>query len=320
MIDADDKSTHSEGCNIDSSGAVSLLVSIVIYRPDEAWLAITLTSLFAALDVAHDAATEAKQGAARITHATVALVDNEATESESPHHATLIRCLGARAWVQVLTLAGHGNIGYGAANNRAVLCAQPVAQPALQTSMQSPHDYVLILNPDVALDPDSISSAIDYLRTNNRTVLVSPVAVNELGRPLYLAYRYPSVLALGLRGFAPEFVKRLFKSTLAHYQYRSPGDTAFDGSLINPALVSGCFMLTRGSAFRAVGGFDENFFLYFEDFDLALRIGRVGDMVRLPTCRITHAGGGAARKGLRHIRLFCRSAVRFFNKHGWQWW
>lgn len=296
----DYKSAHDKGISKVNDKGNSLLVSIVIYRPDKAWLATTLTSLSAALEAAH--------ATAQITHASVVLVDNEATESESSHHATMMHSLGARSWLQARTLAGHGNIGYGAGNNRAV------------SSAQSPHDFVLILNPDVALDPASISTGIDYLRAHGKTVLVSPVAVNELGAPLYLAYRYPSVLALGLRGFAPEFVKPHFESKLASYQYRRPGDPPFDGSLTNPTLVSGCFMLIRGNVFCEVGGFDENFFLYFEDFDLALRISRVGDIVRLPSCRITHAGGGAARKGLVHIRLFCQSAIRFFNKHGWRWW
>ncbi len=298
--DPEHKTANEKGLNNANGKGTSLLVSVVIYRPDKAWLATTLTSLSAALKAAH--------AATQITHASVVLVDNESTKSVSPHHEMLLRSLGAHSWLHAKTLSGHGNIGYGAANNRAA------------SSAPLPHDFVLILNPDVALEPGSISMGIEHLRAHDKTVLVSPVAVNELGAPLYLAYRYPSVFALGLRGFAPELIKQRFKSTLSNYQYRSPGDPPFDDSLTNPALVSGCFMLTRGSVFRDMGGFDENFFLYFEDFDLALRISRVGEIVRLRSCRITHAGGGAARKGIGHIRLFCQSAIRFFNKHGWKWW
>jgi GT2 family glycosyltransferase len=277
----------------------SILVSIVIYRPDETWLKTTLASLGVALEVARDAGNIGK--------ASVVLVDNEAATKESPHHAMLMREFASLPWLKFSTLAGHGNIGYGAANNLAV-------------ASQSLHDFALILNPDVALDRNAIASGAGYLQNHVEAVMVSPVAVNEHNVPLYLAYRYPSVAALGLRGFAPVFIKQFFESVLARYEYRRRGDPPFDAALEKLTLVSGCFMLTRGDTFREVGGFDEKFFLYFEDFDLALRISRLGDMVRLPACRIMHAGGGASRKGLRHIRLFCYSALRFFNKHGWRWW
>jgi GT2 family glycosyltransferase len=276
----------------------SLLVSIVIYRPDEAWLQTTLASLAVALDAARNVHS--------IDHASVVLVDNEATGNESPHRALLANKFATHPWLMFSALAGHGNIGYGAANNLAVASLPP-------------HDFVLILNPDVALDDNAVAAGVGYLHSHADAVMVSPVATNERGAPLYLAYRYPTVAVLGLRGFAPIFVKTIFESLLARYEFRSQGDPAFDGALENLELISGCFMLTRGSTFRTLGGFDENFFLYFEDFDLALRTSRLGNMVRLPACRIMHAGGGASRKGLRHIRLFCRSALRFFNKHGWRW-
>ena len=281
------------------STSPSLLVSIVIYRPDEAWLKTTLSSLAAALAAARKVNC--------ISHASVVLVDNEAAGNDSPYRALLAREFAAHPWLIFSVLAGHGNIGYGAANNLAVA--------ALPT-----HDFVLILNPDVALDVNAIAAGVGYLQSHANAVMVSPVATNEHDAPLYLAYRYPTVAVLGLRGFAPAFVKTFFSPLLARYEFRSQGDPAYDGALENLELISGCFMLTRGSTFGELGGFDENFFLYFEDFDLALRASRLGNMVRLPACRITHAGGGASRKGWRHIRLFCRSALRFFNKHGWRWW
>ena len=276
----------------------SLLISIVIYRPDAAWLKTTLASLAVALAVARNVNS--------IGDASVVLVDNEATGKDSPHRALLASEFAAHPWLMFSVMAGHGNIGYGAANNLAV-ASLPL------------HDFVLILNPDVSLDDNAIAAGIGYLHRHADAVMVSPVATDEHGAPLYLAYRYPSVAVLGLRGFASTFVKTFFESLLARYEFRSQGDPAFDGALENLELISGCFMLTRGSTFRELGGFDENFFLYFEDFDLALRTSRLGNMVRLPACRITHAGGGASRKGFGHIRLFCRSALRFFNKHGWRW-
>jgi GT2 family glycosyltransferase len=77
-------------------------------------------------------------------------------------------------------------------------------------------------------------------------------------------------------------------------------------------------MLMRTGALRAVGGFSEDFFLYFEDFDLSLRLARQGRLVFDPVVRIVHHGGYAASKGHLHLKYFIRSGILFFNRHGWR--
>jgi len=84
-------------------------------------------------------------------------------------------------------------------------------------------------------------------------------------------------------------------------------------------IASGCCMLVRSSALKAVGGFDQDFFLYFEDFDLSLRLQREGELLFDPAMQAVHHGGYAASKGLAHIRWFVRSGIRFFRLHGWRW-
>jgi len=69
----------------------------------------------------------------------------------------------------------------------------------------------------------------------------------------------------------------------------------------------------------AIGGFADAFFLYFEDFDLSLRAAAAGRLAYVPSVRIVHHGGHAARKGLRHVFLFVGSAMTFFGRHGWRW-
>jgi hypothetical protein len=78
-------------------------------------------------------------------------------------------------------------------------------------------------------------------------------------------------------------------------------------------------MLLRTAAVQAVGGFDDAFFLYFEDFDLSLRLGRQGRLVFDPAMAIVHHGGYAASKGRHHLKYFIQSGLRFFNRHGWRW-
>ena len=66
------------------------------------------------------------------------------------------------------------------------------------------------------------------------------------------------------------------------------------------------------------GGFDERFFLYFEDFDLSLRASEHGRVVNAPSMVITHLGGDTSSKNWKTIAYFIASGVKFFFKHGWK--
>jgi GT2 family glycosyltransferase len=77
-------------------------------------------------------------------------------------------------------------------------------------------------------------------------------------------------------------------------------------------------MIVRTALFRRLGGFDPRFFMYFEDYDLSLRVGREAKIAFVPASRIVHHGGKASRKGPRHVSWFLRSAWRFFATHGWK--
>jgi GT2 family glycosyltransferase len=78
-------------------------------------------------------------------------------------------------------------------------------------------------------------------------------------------------------------------------------------------------MLWRRDVLTVLKGFDPRFFLYFEDFDISLRAGKVTRVAAVAVVRIAHFGGGAARKGWKHVRMFARSARLFFGLHGWKW-
>ena len=79
-------------------------------------------------------------------------------------------------------------------------------------------------------------------------------------------------------------------------------------------------MLFRTDVLKRLGGFDERYFMYFEDFDICMRMNGIAGIAYVPSICITHSGGNAARKGGRHIAMFVTSAVRFFSRWGWKWW
>ena len=203
--------------------------------------------------------------------------------------------------VELRLLHGHGNNGYGSAHNRII---------------RNLASYHLMLNSDIVLDENSLVSGITFLENNADTCIVSPNATDKNGNKQYLCKRYPSVLTFLLRGFAPSFLKGLFSWRLARYEMH---DLSEDEPTSTIPIASGCFMLCRSDALVAADGFDEGYFLYFEDFDLSLRLAEHGKIAYVPAVRIVHGGGHAAQKGLAHIKMFARSGIRFFNRHGWRW-
>jgi GT2 family glycosyltransferase len=268
--------------------SASLSVSIVSYGREFDMLAETLQTLGAAIRYA--------KAERSLGETWVHLVDN----GPGSNNAGPLRALTPALAYEVIS--GHGNIGYGRGHNLA-LCS-------------SVAEFHLVLNPDVALAPAAIDEALRYMTANPGVAILAPLARDQSGRSLYLCKRYPSVLDLVLRGFAPQLVKRLFRSRLERYEMRDlPPDRPSTGI----PIVSGSFMFCRRAPVAEIGGFSDAFFLYFEDFDLSLRAAARGDLAWVPYVQIVHHGGYAARKGWRHVGRFACSAITFFNRHGWKW-
>jgi GT2 family glycosyltransferase len=275
------------------ANGASLSVSIVTYAPDPVRLRETLRTLSAALAGAHAKGT--------LGNAELALVDNGPGSEHRALLETLLR-EEVRARAAWGIFSGQGNVGYGKGHNLALRASQA--------------EFHLVLNPDVALEPDALHEALLYMAVNSDVAILAPQARDASGELLHLCKRYPSALDLLLRGFAPALVKRWFRARLERYEMRElPADEPRKGV----AIVSGSFMFCRRKLIAEIGGFSESFFLYFEDFDLSLRAAARGALARVPSVRITHHGGNAARKGWRHVGLFARSAITFFNRHGWKW-
>jgi GT2 family glycosyltransferase len=195
-----------------------------------------------------------------------------------------------------------GNRGFGAGHNSVI------------EKLDS--DYHLVLNPDAELGEDALQVGLSFLENHKNVVLLSPRVLGGNGEQEFLCKRYPTVLALLLRGFAPSFICRLFRQRLDQYEMR---DVCAAGAQADVVLASGCFMLVRTEPLQQVGGFDEDYFLYFEDFDLSLRLASYGRLVFDPAMQIVHHGGYAASKGMQHVKYFIRSGIRFFHQHGWRW-
>jgi len=274
----------------------SLTVSVVTYRPDAALLERCLRKLALAIGAARE------DGVVRSV--ALALIDN----SEDPKVAEEVIRLGklrfADSGVQLHFLHGHANIGYGIAHNLML--------------NGTGADYQLVLNPDVDVASDALASAIRWLDAHPEVGALAPSVTKPDGTPDFLCKRYPAVFDLFLRGFAPAVLRRWFRKRLDRYDMRDMIDPAGNEPVRDVPVMSGCCMLVRRKAIDTTGGFDPKFFLYFEDFDWSVRLNKVTRTAYLPSFRVVHHGGGAARKGWKHIGWFARSAFRFYGKHGWR--
>lgn len=260
----------------------SLTISIVTYFPDQSSLAATLKSLKNAASMLHDATIS------------IWIIDNSPPRHQPGWLKNLSEAYSA------LLIHGHGNIGFGRGHNMI---------------LGNLGDYHLILNPDVELAEDALTTALDFMDKHPECGLVTPFVSWPDGSQQFLCKRLPTLFDLFLRGFAPDFVQSWFRARLNHYEMR---DVIGKTTYWDPPIASGCCMLFRSDVLQRLSGFDPKFFLYFEDFDISLRTAQISRIAYFPGMKIIHHGGHAARKGWQHIVMFIISATTFFNKHGWR--
>lgn len=291
----DDHCATTFGLMTSSLQPSSLLsISVVAFHPDLALLEDTLMSAIAGLRRLNG--LWRTMGCSALGR--VYLVDNGGTEVPPTWAARL-----AEVGSELVVLRDHGNVGYGRGHNLAIERADS--------------QFHLVLNPDVIMEPDTLSLAIELMEQHADVGLVVPEVRDPQGKLQFLCRRYPNVFDLLLRGFAPRSIRNVFANRLHRYEMRDAYEASEE--IWDPAVVSGCFMFFRTNVLRALGGFDPRYFLYFEDYDLSVRTAKVARILYSTRVRIIHYGGGAARKGGLHMRLFAASAIRFYNRFGWRW-
>ncbi len=179
------------------------------------------------------------------------------------------------------------NLGFGAAVNRA---AKGLAS-----------DWLLVLNPDVVLQPDVLQGLMHVASSYPDAGLVGAVIVDGHGAMDPASRRRDPLLC---RSMAQLGLRRGEKVN---------DDTPIPAAVIEVEAVSGALMLIRRSLFAQLGGFDEGYFLHFEDLDLCRRVRDAGAKVLLAgNQRVVHEQGSSSH----HRPLF----VAWHKHHGmWRW-
>lgn len=269
-------------------------IGIVTYKLDSQELGRTVSSLVDALELA------------RVKHNVMARLVFVINDEEPQRIAGIEKFVAElqpqlSEGVQLSIIQGHGNIGYGGGHNKAI--------------MSTDSDYYLVLNPDVSFKDNVIADCISYMEAHPNTAMTVPQGYDHTDQYAYLSKRPPSILVLIVRGLSLRWLNRVFRSQLSRYTY---SETLPAISPMPVILASGCFMFCKTRILKSIRGFDERYFLYFEDFDLSMRMQDHGKIVELPDVRIRHYGGQSTRKNGKRIRYFARSAIRFFNTYGWR--
>ena len=192
------------------------------------------------------------------------------------------------------------NPGFGAAHNIAI-----------KKSIEMKAKYHLVLNPDVFFDSIILNNALEYLELNPDVGLLMPKVLFPNGNVQYLPKLLPSPFHLFIRKIP--LTSYLFKNTMNNYEYRFLKEEL----PVKVPIVSGCFSLFRVDVLEKIGGYDERFFMYFEDFDISRRAYKIAKNIYLPNIHIYHEYGRGANKSFRLLKIFIRSAIKYFNKWGW---
>jgi len=177
--------------------------------------------------------------------------------------------------------------GFGANHNAAFAhCRQP---------------FYCVLNPDIELAGNPFPSLLDCLQDRG-VAMAAPLIVAPDGSVEDSARHFPTL---------PSLVRKALGGPDGRWAI-PPGQT-----VVFPDWVAGMFMLFRSTDFGRLGGFDESYFLYYEDVDICARARRSNmKVVICPAVSAIHDARRESRRSLRHLRWHLASAGRFL----WRSW
>ena len=220
----------------------------------------------------------------------IVVADNGSTDGS----AEMVRA----EFPSVELVVDRSNPGYGAASNAAI--------------RRTRADYVLLLNSDTLLPAGALAALASYLDREPRVGMVGPRLRGADGRLEHSCHDFPTPLVslleyswVGDIVKALPVVRRRYARSWAHDRPRRID------------WVTGAALAIRRRAFDDVEGFDESFFMYFEEVDLAYRMLEAGWETHFaPVTDVTHFGGQSTKQ--QRTAMFSqqfRAAMQFYHKH-----
>lgn len=191
------------------------------------------------------------------------------------------------------------NVGFGRANN--------------QVLNYLTGKYTLILNPDTLIQEDTLSTMLSFMDSHPDAGLATCRLLNSDGSYSRDAIRnVPNLWSALMRVLG---ITELFpNSKLAGSYFVAKNDP---GKIVEVPVISGSFMMIPTALFQELGGFDERFFMYFEDTDLCFRVAEKGFKIYyVPDTSIIHFRGESTKKqSINHHLVFNKALYQFYQKH-----
>ncbi|HEX8965785.1 MAG TPA: glycosyltransferase [Patescibacteria group bacterium] len=193
----------------------------------------------------------------------------------------------------------NSNNGFGGGNNKGALKAQG--------------KYLFFLNPDTLVKPKAIDILENFLENNHNAGIVAPLLTDLEDKPFALqgSNKLTPLNAI----FSLSFINKLFpNNSISHKYWLKDWDKK---NVKKISVVPGTAFMIKKSIFKQLHGFDEKFFLYFEESDLCKRVEKLGCEIYItPKARIFHAWGQSTNKSKKNIAtIFNESKFYYFKKH-----
>jgi len=197
------------------------------------------------------------------------------------------------AFPQIRYLRQEHNLGFARAVNLA--------------AREAKGDFLLLLNSDARIAPDSLTLAVEWMRDNPRCAVAGAQLFFSDGRKQNSIANFPSL--------ATELLNKFLLRIL--WPARFPGKEHEFRAPVEVESVIGAFFLVRRTIWDQLDGLDEGFFFFLEETDFCLRARQGGfTTVHLPQVHIWHAQGETAKQNLAAARIeYWRSRYTYFTKH-----
>lgn len=208
-------------------------------------------------------------------HIRAIVVDN--ASGDMPQIAQAVEQFGWSSWVTLITAPRNGGFSYG--NNLGIERAYASGTPS----------YVYLLNPDAQVRPGAIGSLVRFLDAHPEVGIAGSSFESLDGTDWPIAFRFPNLLGEVNQGLEFGLVTWLLEPwTTVRYMKKSNEPVDW---------ICGASMMIRPEVFAAIGGLDENFFLFFEETDFCRRAGLAGFSTwYVPESRVMHIGGHSTAK------------------------
>jgi GT2 family glycosyltransferase len=256
----------------DSGGAVSQRVL------DVAVVIVTYKSAGPTIEALKSLATERTTPYLSIR---AIVVDN--ASGDSPEITQAIEDHEWSAWVTLVLAPKNGGFAYG--NNLGIGRAYASGTPS----------YLYLLNPDTLVRPGAVGSLVRFLESHPAVGIAGSSFETHEGKDWPIAFRFPGLISEIVRGLEFGIVTKLLEPW-ATIRRMGKSSEPVD-------WVSGAAVMIRPALLAAVGGLDENYFLFFEETDFCRRARAAGFQTwYVPDSRVMHVGGHSTMLSERAVR------------------